>query len=386
MSRDGKDDEPIPQATVRSGGDVGVHADEAPAGPRTPTPLRVDDGRRDELLAAAIALLASIAIGSIMMFAVGRSPAHVWWTMLADTLGDPYEIGQVLFKATGIALAGLGVALALDVGLFNIGAEGQMTAGVVACGIVGVSLPAGTPAIVAIPVCVLAAAAAGALVGGIIGGLRVYRGAHEVITSIMLNAIVGGVTLWLGSSVLFVNGTTTGSPIATGAEMPDLPLGGSAANATLLLAIAIAGAVWFVRSRTTWGQAWRTVGRDPAAAASVGISVGRVQLYAMLGSGALAGVAAVNFVLGYKHAFEEGLGRGTGFLAIAAALLGRMHPAGVFAASLLLGLLSEGGLVVAELVPKEVTEVLQGVVVLAVAASSPWVRKRQAAKRRANAA
>ena len=333
--------------------------------------------KREDVQATAIALLASFAIGSVMMLVVGASPAHVWWKMVSGTFGESYEVGQVVFKATGIALAGLGVALALDVGLFNIGAEGQLTAGVVACGVVGTALPAGTPAIIALPICILAAAAAGAMIGGLIGALRVYRGAHEVITSIMLNAIVGGVVLWLGTETLFVGGTTTGPAIAPGAEMPDLPFGGSAANATAILAIAVAAAMWWLRGRTTWGQAWRAVGRDPDAAKSVGISVGRIQLYAMLGSGALAGVAAVNFVLGYKHAFEEGLGRGTGFLAISAALLGRMHPAGVVAASVLLGFLSEGGLVVADTVPKEVTEVLQGVVVLAIAAAGPWVRRRR---------
>jgi simple sugar transport system permease protein len=334
--------------------------------------------KRDDLEAAAIALLASFAIGSVMMLVVGASPAHVWWEMATGTFGDPYEIGQVVFKATGTALAGLGVALALDAGLFNIGGEGQLTAGVVACSVVGTALPAGTPAIIALPICIVAAAAAGAFVGGLIGALRVYRGAHEVITSIMLNAIVGGVALWLGTETLFVGGTTTGPAIAPGAEMPDLPFAGSAANATTIFALAIAAAVWWMRARSTWGQALRTVGRDPAAAKSVGMSVDRIRLYAMLGSGALAGMAAVNFVLGYKHAFEEGLGRGTGFLAISAALLGRMHPVGVVAASVLLGFLSEGGLVVADIVPKEVTEVLQGVVVLAIAAAVPWVRRRRA--------
>jgi simple sugar transport system permease protein len=333
---------------------------------------------RDDVEATAIALLASLLIGSLLMLVVGASPAHVWWDMVTGTFGNPYEIGQVVFKATGIAIAGLGVALALDAGLFNIGAEGQLTAGVVACGAVGAALPTGTPAILALPICILAAAAAGGLIGGLIGAMRVYRGAHEVITSIMFNAIVGGIALWLGTETLFVGGTTTGAPIAPGAELPDLPFGGSAASAATILALALAGAVWWIRARTTWGQALQTVGRDPDAARSVGMSVGRIRVYAMLASGALAGVAAVNYVLGYKHAFEEGLGRGTGFLAIAAALLGRMHPVGVVAASVLLGFLSEGGLVVADVVPKEVTEVLQGVVVLAIAAAGPWVRRRRA--------
>jgi simple sugar transport system permease protein len=206
--------------------------------------------------------------------------------------------------------------------------------------------------------------------------MRAKRGAHEVITSIMLNAIVAGVALWIGNEVLFRGETTRGDQIAPGAQLPQLGLGGSAANASLVLAAAAVWALWWLRSRTTWGQAWRAVGQDAAAARSVGISVERVQILVMTGSGALAGLAAANFVMGHKHAFEEGLGRGTGFLGISVALLGRSHPIGVAVAAILLAFLSAGGLAVGDLVPQELTEMLQGVVVLAVAAAGPWVRRR----------
>ena len=333
---------------------------------------------RRELAAAAIAILASIAIGSALMLVAGKAPGHVWWEMITRTVGEPYLLGQVLYKATGLTLTGLAVALALDAGLFNIGAEGQLALGVLACSVVGAALPAGTPAVVAIPVCVLAAAIAGAAVGAAIGALRVWRGAHEVITSIMLNAIVAGVVLYLGNRAIFVGGTTRGAAIVPGAELPQLGFGGSAANASLALAVLATAGVWWLRARTTWGRAWRAVGQSPAAAQATGIAVGRVQLWVMAGAGALAGLAATNFVLGHKHAFEEGLGRGTGLLGISAALLGRQHPIGVAGAALALGFLSSGGLAVADLVPKELTEMLQGVVVLAVAAAGPWVRRAEA--------
>jgi simple sugar transport system permease protein len=323
-----------------------------------------------------IALLASIAIGSVLMLIAGKAPGAVWWTMLSRTASEPYAIGQVLYKATALMLTGLAVSIALDAGLFNIGGEAQLGAGVIACAVTGTALPAGTPAVIAILLCTLAAAAAGAVIGAIIGVLRVTRGAHEIITSIMLNAIVAGVALWLGNATLFEGGSTRGAPIAPGAQLPQLGFGGSAANASLFLAIAIVGFVWFLRARTTWGRAWLAVGSNPEAARSVGISVGRVQILVMTGAGALAGLAATNFVLGHKHAFEEGLGRGTGLIGISAALLGRSHPIGIVIAALLLGFLSAGGLAVADIVPKELTEMLQGVVVLAVAASGPWVRRR----------
>ncbi len=331
---------------------------------------------RRELVIAAIALLAAVALGSLLIMASGVAPGRVWWAMIERIVGNEFWIGQVLYKATALTLTGLAVSLALDAGLFNIGAEGQLAAGVLACGVTGAALPAGTPAILAIPICVLAAAAAGAAIGALIGIMRVTRGAHEVITSIMFNAIVTGVVLWIGNELLFQNGTTRGADIVAGAELPELGLGGSPANATLVLAVLAVAGMWWLRSRSTWGVTWQAVGQEPAAARSVGISVGRVQLLVMAGSGALAGLAAANFVMGHKHAFEEGLGRNVGFLGIAAALLGRNHPLGVLVASLLLGFLSTGGLVVNDMVPKELTEMLIGVVVLAIAASVPWVHAR----------
>ncbi len=333
---------------------------------------------RRELQAAAIALLVSVAIGSALMLCVGRAPGEVWGAMITRTFGDPYLVGQLLYKATGLLLCGLSVAIARDAGLFNIGGEGQLTAGVVACAVVGHALPVGTPAIVAIPACTLAAAAAGGAIGAAIGVLRVKREAHEVITSIMLNAIVGGLALWLGNAVLFEGGVTRGATIVAGAELPQLPLAGSAANASLVIAIAATALVWWLRARTTWGRAWLAVGQDPAAARSAGIAVDRVRIWVMTGAGALAGLAATNLVLGNKHAFEEGLGRGTGFLGISVALLGRLHPLGVALAAIVLGFLSTGGLAVGDLVPKELTEMLQGVVVLAVAAAGPWMLRREA--------
>jgi simple sugar transport system permease protein len=322
-----------------------------------------------------LALLASMAIGSVLMMIVGAAPGHVWGLMATRVLGDPYQVGQVLYRATALVLTGLAVSLPLDAGLFNIGGEAQLGAGVFACAVAGTALPAGTPAAIAIPVCVLAAVLAGGAIGALIGVLRVARGAHEVITSIMLNAIVAGVVLVEGTRHVFQGGTTTGAPIIPGAQLPQLGLGGSAASVAIVFALGAIVLVWWLRARTTWGQAWLAVGRDVAAARSTGIDVGRVRVLVMTGAGALAGLAATSFVMGHKHAFEEGLGSGTGFLGISAALLGRSHPVGVAVASLLLGFLAVGGLAVGDTIPKELTEMLQGVVVLAVAIAAAWERR-----------
>ncbi len=331
---------------------------------------------RRELAVVAIALLVTVAVGSLLMLVVGVSPAHIWATMIDRITTDSYWFGQMLYRTTGLILCGLSVSLALDAKLFNIGAEGQLTAGVLACAVVGQALPPSTPSIIAIPACLLAAALGGAIIGALIGVLRATRGAHEVITSIMLNVIVAGIALWVGNRWLFQGGTTTGGAIASGAELPELGFRGSSANVALVIAVIAVVAMWWLRARTTWGSAWRAVGRDPAAARSVGISVERVQTFVMAGSGALAGLTAANLVMGHKHAFEEGLGRGTGLLGISVALLGRTHPFGVALAAVVLGFLSAGGLSVAELVPKELIEMLQAVVVLAVVVAGPWVARR----------
>jgi simple sugar transport system permease protein len=328
-----------------------------------------------ELAAVALALVLSIAIGSVLMLAIGRSPGHIWALMIGRTFSSAYNVGDMIYRATAIVLTGLSVSVALDAGLFNIGVEGQVTVGVLACAVVGAALPAGTPAVLALPLCVLAAAAAGAALGAVIGVMRITRDAHEVITGIMFTYIVAGLALLVGNEWLFQNGTTTGPAIAAGAELPQLGIGGSAVNASVVFAAGAVATVWWLRTRTTWGQALRAVGRDPEAARSVGISVPRVQLLAMTAAGALAGLAATNFVLGHKHAFEEGLGRGAGIAGIAAALLGRLQPLGVAIAALALGFLATGGLVVGDKVPKELTEMLQGVVLLAVAVSVPLSKR-----------
>jgi simple sugar transport system permease protein len=338
--------------------------------------LRRGGSLRDNLTVIAISLLASMALGSILIMIAGRSPGEVWVAMVTRTLGDSYQLGQVIYKATTLVLTGLAVAIALDAGLFNIGAEGQLTAGVLACACVGAALPASTPAIVAVPLCLIAAAGAGAAIGAAIGALRVARGAHEVITSIMLNAIVGGVSLYIGNRFLF-GATTRGPVIARGAELPHLGFAESAGNWSIAIALGAAAVVWWLRARTTWGRAWLVVGAAPEAARATGVSVGRMQVIILAASGGLAGLAGTNLVMGHEHAFETGLGFGAGFLGISVALLGRSHPLGVIVAALLLGLLSTSGLVIGNLVPKEVTEVMQGVVVLAVASTSAWLRKRE---------
>jgi simple sugar transport system permease protein len=236
---------------------------------------------------------------------------------------------------------------------------------------------------VALPLCLLAGALAGGLLGALPGALRAWRGAHEVINTIMLNFIVAALALWAGNAGAFVGETTSTAAIVEGARLPNLGFAGSAVSASFFLALLAAAGVWFFLARTRAGFRWRAVGGNPGGAENAGIRVQRTYFWAMTVSGVLAGLAASNWVLGYKHHFEEGLGRNTGYMGIAVALLGRTHPVGIVAAALLFGVLSEGGLAASELVPKELVEVLQAVIILAIAATLP--ASREMARRVASA-
>ncbi len=330
---------------------------------------------RRQVYTVAIALLVAMACGSILILIVGQSPARVYTLLLARTWGEAYGIGQVLFKATPLVFTGLAVAVAFRVGLFNIGAEGQMVVGAFAAAVVGAALPAQTPGVVALPLCLASALAAGALLGAIPGVLKAAFGAHEVINTIMLNFIAAAMVLWAGNTWFFASESTHTATVATGAQLPSLGLPGSAANWSVALAAVAAAGVWYFFARTRRGREWRAVGMAAEAAETAGISRARATVGAMAAAGAIAGLAGVGAVLGYKHYYEDGVARGAGFMGIAVALLGRNHPLGVVLAALLFGTLAHGGLAVAALVPKEIVDILEGVIILAVVATAAQVRR-----------
>jgi simple sugar transport system permease protein len=338
--------------------------------------------RRDlvgALLPPLVALLLAAVVGDILILVFGQNPGAVYGLLLEGTWGNAYGLGQVLYKATSLAFTGLAFAAAARAGLFNVGAESQLAAGGFAAAVAGLALPAGVPGVLAVPVCVAAAALGGGLVGLVPGWLRARFGASEVIVTIMLNFIVLALLNYVVATHLHVPETLHTPEIRAGGlpRLGDLApaFAGSAANAVVLLAVAAAAALWWVLFRTRAGFDLRAVGLQPEAAEYGGVPVGRVWVRAMAFSGALAGLGGLNFVLGYKRYYEEGFGTGSGFLGIAVALVGRNHPAGVLLAALLFATLSQGGLAVNAIVPKQLVEVLQAVVILAVVTTAPEVRR-----------
>jgi simple sugar transport system permease protein len=314
----------------------------------------------------ATALLAAMLVASALILVAGESPARVYLLMLDRTWGDAYGLGQVIFRATPLVFTGLAVAVAFQGGLFNIGAEGQLALGSLACGVVGAALPAGTPWILAVPLAALAAAVVGGLLAALPGVLKAKTGAHEVLTTIMLNFVAGALVVGIGRHGLFVAETVHTAPVVAGARLPSLGAG-TAASWAFFLAVAVAIACQLALTRTRRGYELRALGGSAAAAEAAGVPVGATIVGAMTLSGALAGLAATGTVLGYKGYFEAGLGSGTGFLGIAVALLARNAPWAVVPSALLFGTLAQGALAANALVPKEILDVVQGVVILALA-------------------
>jgi len=330
-----------------------------------------------EAVTIGIALFVAALAGSLLIWFVGKSPLDVYALLLTSTWGTSYGIGQVLFKATPLILTGLSVAVAFKVGLFNIGAEGQLAIGSFATGLCGAALPAALPGPLAVALCVLAGMLAGAALAGLAGVLKTRYGAHEVINTIMLNFVASAVILWAGNAHFFVRYTTHTATISDNATLHHLGFAGSEANTSLVLALGLAAAVAYFFHRTRRGFEWRAVGHNPRAAQNAGVRIGSAVIGAMAVSGALAGAVGANYVLGYKSYYERGIGSGVGVMGIAVALLGRNHPAGIVAAALLLGTLSHGGLAVAEQVPKDLVQILQAIIILTVACVSV-VRARRA--------
>lgn len=339
---------------------------------------RFRENLEEALFPPIVALLVALICGDLLIMSYGQSPGTVYKLLLEGTWGNAYGFGQVLYKATTLTFTGLAVSLGIRAGLFNVGAESQLAAGGFLAALLGLGLSPHMPGIFAIPLCLIAAMVGGAIVGAIPGWLKVKYGAHEVIVTIMLNFVVLALLNYIVAARLHVPETLHTPEIVNGA-IPRLDsfipaFHGSAANLTLLVALIAAALIWVFLFKSRRGYEIRAVGLQPEAAEYGGVSVGGAWMRAMILSGAVAGLGGVNYVLGYKQYYEEGFAGGSGFLGIAVALVGRNHPLGVVLAALFFATLSQGGLAIHAFVPKQMVEVLQGVVILAVAMSVPEVR------------
>ncbi len=279
--------------------------------------------------------LAFLASGLVVM-AIGESPLEATALLLRGALGHAEGIGFTLYYTTNFIFTGLAVAVAFHAGLFNIGGEGQAMLGGIGAAIAALLLGS-LPGIIALPAAILAAALFGAGWAAIPGWLQAKRGSHVVITTIMFNFIASALLVYLLVDVFRPVGMMEPSSrvFAEGGKLPFLheiaaslgfKMQKSPLNLSFLLALASAVAVWLLIFRSRLGYAIRTVGANPTAARYAGISPERITILAMAISGALAGMMAVNEILGVQHRLLLAFTAGYGFVGIAVALMGRGHP------------------------------------------------------------
>lgn len=294
-----------------------------------------------------------------------------YWALVKGSLGSANAISSTLNRSAPLICAGLGVTLAFRAGLFNIGAQGQLIIGALFAGYVGFSWD--LPVVLHLLVALVAGLLGGAIWGGIVGFLKARTGAHEVITTIMFNYLAGSILIYaLGHDAFQRPGSDNAlSPrVDDSAAFPRLSLGGFDVHSGVLLAFLSAVAVWWVLERSTVGFELRAVGSNPQASRTAGMSVPKIYTLVMLLAGALAGLAATMQVLGNQNSLSITLPGSIGFDAITVALLGRATPLGTVLAGLLFGAMSVGGVAMQASAgtPKELTDVIQALIVLFVAA------------------
>jgi len=280
-------------------------------------------------------------------------------------------LSETITLASPLILAGLSVALAFRAGLFNIGGQGQILLGAIAAGYIGFAwhLPVGLHLLLGL----VGGLLGGALWGGIAGILKARFGAHEVITTIMLNYVAVALLGLLLTTAGFQRppGTQAISPIVDGsARLPQLAGSGLRVNAGIILALLMAAGLWWLTERSVFGFQLRAVGANPSAARTAGIGVGRVTAGVMLLAGGLTGLAGAVQILGTNAAVTGDIDAGIGFDGITVALLGRGRAGGTVAAGLLFGGLRAGGSYMqsATAVPLDLVTVLQALIVIFVAA------------------
>mgnify|MGYP000445212661 CR=1 FL=1 len=359
------------------------------------------------LLIPALAILSGLIAGGIIIIltteevytagsilgslaAAGRAVGEAYLALFTGSIGDPVRIVTALQSGDGLAIrrafnpffeslvaatpyifAGLAVALGFRTGLFNIGAEGQIFVGAIFAAFVGYSVK-GLPAIIHIPLALLAGALGGAIWGFIPGWLKAKTGGHEVINTIMLNYIAFRLSDWLltGPMKRPDSFNPISPTIEKSAMLPRFFENPIRFHLGFFIALFVAWLVYWFLFKTKWGFDLRTVGANPHAARYAGMNIVTSTVLAMSLSGALAGLAGTNEVLGLNHNLAMAFSSGYGFDSIALALLGKSHPLGVVLAALLFGTLRNGAtrMQLTAGIPIDIIAVLQAMILAFIAA------------------
>ncbi len=339
------------------------------------------------LLSSLLAVAIALAAGGVVIALSGDNPVPAYQALFEGAFGGERAIAETLVMATPLILGGLAFAVAARAGLFNIGIEGQMVMGGLAAGLTAAA-DTGLPAIIHLPLALLAGTIAGGIWGFIPGILKAKTGAHEVITTIMLNYIAYRIiTVVIGREDLpLVNPALQATqPALEAAELPKL-LPGTRLHAGFIIAIIAAIVIWYLLYRTVFGYKLRTVGLSAGAAAYAGVSWGRTIATAMLISGLLAGLGEAIDTLGLHGRFYN-VAIGLGFTSIAVGLVGRNQPFGVVLSGLLFGALAAGATKMQNTagISRDIVYVLLGFVIFSVSALAAVQQFRSARRQAARA-
>lgn len=342
----------------------------------------------DAILVPLISLLIAFVISGLVILAIGEDPVAAMKLMVTGALGSTYGWGYTLYYSTNFIFTGLAVSVAFQAGLFNIGGEGQATLGGLGVALACLFVPWPHWSLALIGAATMAALF-GAAWAAIPAYLQAKRGSHVVITTIMFNYIASALMIYVLVTVLRPVGAmdTASARFDPALKLPRLgdilalvgiPFNNrNPANISLLIALVACFGVWLLMWRTRLGYQLRAFGKSEKASVYAGINPVRITMYAMLISGGLSGMMAINTVMGEAQRLLLNSVEGAGFIGIAVALMGRSHPVGVLFAAILFGFLYQGGAELAlwTTIPRELIIVIQALVILFTGAMDNMVRK-----------
>lgn len=326
---------------------------------------------------AFLGLLFGICICLSLTWFAGENPVTVASILFKSAFGSRYDLGLTLFYSTSLIFTGLSVAMAFHSGLFNIGAEGQLTIAALCVAVFGIVF-SDLPAPFSILCALLVAILSGGLWGGIAGYLKAKRGSHEVIVTMMLNFIAAGIASWVTLERFRNPDSQNPETVAIGksyvlksVDPISLLFVDSPANWSFLLALFCSVGVYWLLFKTKMGFQIRASGFSPRASEFSGINSQRMKILAMILSGALAGFVSINEVLGSSERFKIGFSPEFGFVGIAVALLARNNPIGILASAFLFGALQKGATDLdfeTDHITRDFARVIQAIIILSVAA------------------
>lgn len=328
-----------------------------------------------------LGFILGLTLALLLTLFAGENPWNVFLILVRSAFGSMYDLGLTLSYTTPLIFCGLSVAIGFHAGLFNIGAEGQLTMAAVTTAAVGILFPQ-IPFPLAPVIALLAGLMAAGFWGWIAGWLRAVRGSHEVIITIMLNFIAAGLASWFTLKII-PNPESQNPETAMIAPnymfkdydliarmFPDTP-----ANASLVFAIVLAILMWIFLWKTTWGFELRAVGSNPEAAHRAGISEKSMRILALTLAGVMAGFVALSEVLGSAGQYRMGFSPDYGFIGIAVALLASNNPLGIILAAFLMGALHKGASdldLETNTITRDFSRIIQSLVILGVVAQGYW--------------